>query len=196
MIGGNAAIDFVNTVSSWRRDPTDRLGGPKAFGEWAAAAGLLYGDDLERLETEIADDLQGAEDFYAETVKLRAALYRIFFAAAHDAPADQNDLDLLNDWKVRAARHCAIRQDGAGFRRGCADEAPALERAARQIFDAAETLLLSGRLDRLRSCGGDDCEWMFLDLSKNGKRRWCSMATCGNEHKVKAFRERKKREAA
>ena len=195
MIGGNAAIDFVNTASSWTRDPVDRLGGPKAFGDWASVAGLLYGDDLERLEKEIAADPKGVAEFYKEMTELRAALYRIFFAATENTQADARDLDRLNDWKVRAARHCAIRQDEDGFRRGCADEAPALERAMRQIFDAAEELLLSGRLDRLRTCGGDDCEWMFLDLSKNGKRRWCSMATCGNEHKVKAFRKRKKEAA-
>lgn len=195
LIGGNAAIDFVNTVSHWAGDQVDRLGDPAAFGQWAALAGLLYGDDLERLDAELSADPKGANDFYTEMTKLRAALYRIFFAAAEKAPADDHDLDLLNDWKVRAARHCAIRQDRDGFRRACADEAPALERAMRQIFDAAETLLLSGRLDRLRICGGDDCEWMFLDLSKNGKRRWCSMATCGNEHKVKAFRKRKKEAA-
>jgi predicted RNA-binding Zn ribbon-like protein len=49
-----------------------------------------------------------------------------------------------------------------------------------------------GPLERLHSCGGERCEWMFLDLSKNGKRRWCSMATCGNDAKVKKFRSRSK----
>lgn len=195
MIGGNAAIDFVNTVSDWSGDPTDQLGGPQAFGQWAAVAGLLYGDDLERLDRELAADPKGALQFYAEMTQMRASLHRIFSAAANNEPADGRDLDRLNDWKVRAARHCAIRQDKDGFRRACADETPALERAMRQIFDAAETLLLGGRLDRLRTCSGDHCEWMFLDLSKSGKRRWCSMATCGNDHKVKAFRKRKKEAA-
>jgi len=195
MIGGNSAIDFVNTVSKWSGEPVDRLGGPEAFGDWAALAGLLYDDDLDRLEKETSADPKGAAQFYAEMTTLRASLYRIFFAIAHSQQADQNDLECLNDWKVRAARHCEIRQDKDGFRRRCADEAPALERAMRLVFDAAEELLLSGRLDRLRTCGGDDCDRLFLDLSKNGKRRWCAMATCGNEHKVKAFRKRKKRAA-
>jgi predicted RNA-binding Zn ribbon-like protein len=60
-----------------------------------------------------------------------------------------------------------------------------------RIALSAERLLTQGRLDRLHACGGADCEWLFLDLSKNGSRRWCSMATCGNSAKVKKFRTRK-----
>ena len=192
MIGGNAALDFVNTASDWATDPVDRLGGPAGLGIWAGVAGLLDEEDLERMRREIDENEECANRLFEEALVLRSALYRIFLAAGAGEAARQDDLDILNAWKVRAARHCEIRQDENGFRRRCADEAPALERAMRLIVEAAEELLLHGRLDRLRSCGGDDCEWMFLDQSKNGKRRWCSMATCGNEHKVKQFRKRNK----
>jgi len=191
MVGGNAALDFVNTVSDWSGEPVDRLRDAAGFGAWAGVAGLLYGDDLKSLRAELADD-ENAAKFFEDAVAMRAAMRRIFEAAAKGEAARDDDLDIFNSWKVRAARHCEIRQDKDGFRRRCADEAPALERAMRLIFEAGEELLLNERHDRLRICGGDDCEWMFLDQSKNGKRRWCSMATCGNEHKVKAFRKRKK----
>ncbi len=192
MIGGNPALDFVNTASEWGNDPVDRLGGPAGLGAWAGFAGLLDEEDLKRLRREIADDEDGAKRLFEDALTLRSALYRIFAAAGSGKTAAPADLDILNEWKIRAAGHCEIRQDENGFRRRCADEAPALERAMRLIVEAAEHLLLHGRLDRLRSCGGDHCEWMFHDQSKNGKRRWCSMATCGNEHKVKQFRKRNK----
>lgn len=196
MIGGNAALDFVNTASSWSRgDPVDRLGGPKAFGEWAHLAGLLGEADMKRLDREIADDPKEADAVFKMAVDLRAALWRIFSAVAHEETVGAKDLALLDRSKERSLRYCRIVQEGDHFRRGCRDEAPALERALRLIVEAAEDLLLNGPLDRIHACGGENCEWMFVDLSKNGKRRWCSMATCGNDAKVKKFRKRKKKAA-
>ena len=195
MIGGNAALDFVNTASAWTSDTVDRLGGPEGFSDWAAAAGLLTKGERTRARKEIAQDPKAAAKVFAEAVRLRAALWRIFTAAASGAAVDDDDLIVLDESKVRAARCCRLEQTAEGFRRRCADETPALESALRQIVEAAEDLLLNGRLDRLHVCGGDACEWMFLDLSKNGRRRWCSMATCGNEAKVRKFRKRSKEAA-
>ena len=38
---------------------------------------------------------------------------------------------------------------------------------------------------RIRRCTNDDCLWLFLDESKNGTRRWCDMASCGNRAKAR-----------
>ena len=43
---------------------------------------------------------------------------------------------------------------------------------------------------RVKACRGTDCGWVFLDTSRNGSRRWCDMATCGNRAKTTAFRAR------
>lgn len=198
MIGGNAALDFVNTVSNWNNGqaPADRLEGPLGFGEWAGLAGLLDEEDLSRLKKQVQENPKAAADIYKQAQDLRAALWRIFNAIATKENANPDDLAALDQWKARSAHHCRIVQDGDGFRRRCKDEAPALERALRLIVEAAEALLLNGRLDRIHNCGGDACEWMFIDLSKNGRRRWCSMATCGNEAKVKKFRKQKNKSAA
>lgn len=44
--------------------------------------------------------------------------------------------------------------------------------------------LLGAAPDRIRSCAHDACVLHFLDTSRNGTRRWCSMATCGNRAKA------------
>ena len=85
-----------------------------------------------------------------------------------------------------------MAQEDGRFVERWSDAAPLFERPLFRIALAAETLLTEGPLERLHACGGDGCEWMFLDLSKNASRRWCSMATCGNGAKVKKFRARKK----
>lgn len=43
---------------------------------------------------------------------------------------------------------------------------------------------------RVRSCAHDDCVLWFLDTSKSGRRRWCSMETCGNRAKAKRHYQR------
>jgi predicted RNA-binding Zn ribbon-like protein len=54
----------------------------------------------------------------------------------------------------------------------------------------ALALLEAPQLERLRLCDGHDCGWVFIDTSKNGKRRWCDMATCGNTAKARRYAER------
>jgi predicted RNA-binding Zn ribbon-like protein len=53
-------------------------------------------------------------------------------------------------------------------------------------------LLTKGRLERLKRCPGPGCGWLFLDHSKNGSRRWCAMATCGNRTKGRRHRARQR----
>jgi predicted RNA-binding Zn ribbon-like protein len=57
---------------------------------------------------------------------------------------------------------------------------------------SATELLGSDDVGRLKECAQDDCRWLFLDLSKNRSRRWCSMEQCGNRAKAKRHYERRK----
>jgi predicted RNA-binding Zn ribbon-like protein len=55
--------------------------------------------------------------------------------------------------------------------------------------------LLGGPLsDRIRQCAGDGCALLFVDTSRSGHRKWCSMAGCGNKAKVASFRDRNRAE--
>jgi predicted RNA-binding Zn ribbon-like protein len=58
------------------------------------------------------------------------------------------------------------------------------------IVASAAELIASGPIDRLRVCG--NCPWLFLDLSRNGSRRWCSMEGCGTEVKSRRLTERRR----
>ncbi|PQP86312.1 CGNR zinc finger domain-containing protein [Paenibacillus sp. AR247] len=58
----------------------------------------------------------------------------------------------------------------------------------RSLFET----LASVSSDRIRICEHDDCILHFVDTSKSGKRRWCSMETCGNRHKAAEFYAKKK----
>ena len=51
-------------------------------------------------------------------------------------------------------------------------------------------LIGSEQSSRLRQCEAESCAVLFLDESRTGERRWCSMANCGNRAKVRSFRQR------
>jgi predicted RNA-binding Zn ribbon-like protein len=65
-----------------------------------------------------------------------------------------------------------------------------LDRVSWVAAGAVIELLLSAEAERLRLCASHDCGWLFLDVSRNGRRRWCSMAACGNVEKARRFRSR------
>src|SRR5207237_327653 len=52
--------------------------------------------------------------------------------------------------------------------------------------------LIQGETSRLRICENPQCRWVFKDTSRTGKRKWCSMRSCGNRAKVARHRARRK----
>lgn len=59
------------------------------------------------------------------------------------------------------------------------------------LAEAAAQLLVEGDFALVRVCEHPDCVLWFYDRTKSHRRRWCSMALCGNRHKVAEFRKRK-----
>lgn len=192
MLGGDPALDLVNTVSGWESDPEDRLGGPGELADWALAAGLCDARERDRIKRDVRRDPARAAGVYGEIAELRSALRRVFAALARNQRVGGDDLAVIDKASRRAARASELAAVGAGFRRTLKKEVGALERPLFALAQSAERLLVEGPLDRVHFCGGDGCGWMFIDRSKNGKRRWCSMAACGNAAKVKKFRSRRK----
>lgn len=69
------------------------------------------------------------------------------------------------------------------------DDSPLAERMLVEAAMALVDVVRAGRLDRLRECEADDCAGVFVDLSKNGSKRFCS-TRCGNRIAVRAYRAR------
>ena len=74
----------------------------------------------------------------------------------------------------------------------CTDEGLTLVSAhpLGSIVATAVRLCFEGRWDRLKLCDAETCRYAFYDESRNRSGRWCSMASCGNRAKTRAFRER------
>lgn len=170
---GRPSLDFVATVGErWRRS-FERLREPADLGRWCTEAGLL-----ERTPT--VDD-----PLLARARTLREAIYRTAKLAG-EGSADPADVATINDWAARPPLAPALGPDRA-IRWSASDPAAAaLATLARDAVD-----LIGGPFaTRVRECASDQCALLFVDLSRPGRRRWCSMDGCGNRAKTAAYRRR------
>lgn len=90
----------------------------------------------------------------------------------------------------------AAREAGVRICLGCPDDLPlhvdagGVRGAVGRLLGIAFLADLDGRWERFRICDDPGCSAVFYDRSRNRTGKWCSMATCGNRAKVRAFRER------
>lgn len=119
---------------------------------------------------------------------LREVIFRVFETLATGRAVAADELGTLNEALVTAlGRACLVAVEPTGFGWGWAwDDGtnPAgLEAPLWPVARSAADLLTSGQLGALCICAAERCDWLFLDASRNGSRRWCSMRTCGNRAK-------------
>jgi predicted RNA-binding Zn ribbon-like protein len=195
-VGGDAALDFINTVSG--RDqgrPRDRLDSYARLLEWAAHANLLPGRLLRALAQKAQADPGEAAEALARAKRLRESMYVVVAAVAGGKAPPRTELELLRQaWLAGTEAHRLHWQGG----RVAIDLDPAAAPLDLVSVIAAWGLVervLRAPVERLRVCAGTDCAWTFLDSSKAGRRRWCDMAVCGNAAKSRRFHARSKRPA-
>jgi predicted RNA-binding Zn ribbon-like protein len=203
LVGGRLCLDFVNTVGGWNADPArgkhdpcaavaraDKLNDYFDLLAWSLHAKLLAENEAQALAREARRRNKEAAATLRRAIALRGAIYRICAAIIHGARPRASDLDSLNQ-ELNVA-HGRVRLDvgDENLVWEWTDTKNALDRMLWRIVDSAAGMLTTDDLTRLRECPGDDCGWMFLDISKNSRRHWCDMQTCGNLAKVRRFRRR------
>ena len=192
--GGSLCLDFINTVSDRAGQPEDHLHAYVDLLEFARQAGGMPAGEVEELATEAARDPAAAHCIAAAARVAREVMRRIFRAIADGGAPSDADLETLNSVLVEGLAKARLVREGVAYRWSWAGECSCLERPVWQIAHSAADLLASGPLDRVRLCGSDTCEWLFLDGSRNRSRRWCDMSTCGNREKArKYYRKAKER---
>jgi predicted RNA-binding Zn ribbon-like protein len=188
-LSGHPVLDFCNTFAGWDgRESGDYLRTYDHLAVWAAAAGLLDRSAVAHLRRRAAQHPQDAaaaldrarrfrQDLYAVLTRPPAprALARV--AAEVSAAADAFDL------------RPAVRTDGP-VATWTPSARAGLELPVLAVARSAADLLVSEGARSVRPCPGFGCGWLFLDRS--GRRRWCTMATCGNRAKARRFAERKR----
>ena len=173
MISGSLCLDFVDTLGNRRAEPVERLATPADLDRWLGATGP--GGSIRRKST--SADLAGAR-------ALRDAIFRFATSAIENVPSDMRDIQTINRW----AKRMPLRPTIAGAHIQMTAKQPVQAALSTIAADAIE-LILGPQRSRIRAC--PECQMVFVDSSRPGKRRWCSSASgCGNRAKVRAHRSR------
>jgi predicted RNA-binding Zn ribbon-like protein len=165
---------FVNTLEP--DEDREDLPDAESLGRWLAHYGLMTAGD---------DVCQG--DF-EQAIRVREAL-RSVLMTNNGAPEDPAAIADLN--AAAKTAELLVRFDAAGS----ANLEPmrsGVDGAIARLLAIVECSQYKGTWARLKACPDDDCGWAFYDWSKNRSATWCSMETCGNRAKARAYRERQR----
>lgn len=185
LVGGNLALDFINTRSGPPTGVTiddDILTAYSALAEWAHMAGL----DLHVSE-------EGAAAVFDEYVRARQTLDEIFRAVATREAPGARDLRRLRSYEAEAIAHAQLIREANGHYTWTwqGDDCP--RQLLHLVVHAAIQLLSAAAPERVKQCDG--CRFLFYDESKNRGRRWCSMQDCGTEQKMRKYIEARRSRA-
>lgn len=171
-LAGRPCLDLVATIGErWRR-AFERLRDPDDLARWAFEAGFVAA----------APKVRGADLDVAR--RLRTAIARLVFAWVDGELLEPGDLAVVNELAARPDLPPILQPSG--------DLSPPVEGRIDAVLATvardAVRLIAADDPRRIRECAADDCSLLFLDSSRPGSRRWCSMAGCGN--RAKTFRHR------
>lgn len=191
--GNGLCLDFANTLEDRASDvPRELLTTYDDLIAWAEQAQVVSSGQARELLAEAESHNGEAEQILQRARDWREALYRIFFTLARGEEPQEADLCLLNAALREAMVHARIMPDEDGFTWRWDMEKNALDWPLWPVVRSAADILTSEAVHAVRVCAADDCNWLFLDTSKNQSRRWCNMKICGNRAKARKHHERTK----
>ncbi|ANH68475.1 ABATE domain-containing protein [Mitsuaria sp. 7] len=186
LVGDHLALDFINTEYGEADLHREVLQSDQAVLDWLRTVGLFDAD----ADGDADADLAAPRGLLTLARKLRTNARALVEAARRGEEADPA---VVNQVLGQGSRGTELRWNAelgafeATRRAGRGDAAELLA----PIAEALVELLSAVDLGLVRQCEGEHCTLLFRDLTKSHRRRWCSMASCGNRMKVAAFRARR-----
>jgi predicted RNA-binding Zn ribbon-like protein len=161
-------LDFANT-RYWRGQaaPTETLNAPADLAGWARAPKAPTGKEFEA------------------ALGLRETIHRLFDTHAQGKSPAPRDLETLNAALAAAPARKTLKRGREGYEWDVDMKAGTALSLLAPILWSAGDLLAGPRLGKVRRCANPECLYLFLDDSRAGKRRWCSMSSCGNRAKAR-----------
>ena len=204
--GGRPSLDFVNTRRNREAGRADEvaehLRGPDDLTAWLNAAspggaspgGASPGGASPGGAEPGAAGPSGVspaldEETFAGALALREAISALVTAAVVGDSAPPAAVRCLNTWLALPPERPVLHLEAGVPVLGPAPAARTTRGVLATIAADAAELLGTDLRERLRICPGPGCRGRFLDDSPAGRRRWCSMAVCGNRNKAAAHRQ-------
>ena len=188
-VGERLWLDFVNCEHGSRR--ADALRDFDTMVQWLESAAVLDTERATGIRRRAQQQPAGAAAALVDARRIRASLR----ALAERGPSSERmrveGLAEINRVLGRSAgtRRVEARPDGT-FVRTFVPVGDAFAGLVIPIVESAADALILGELPRVRRCADGRCHRVFFDNTRNGRRRWCDMATCGNRAKAARHREK------
>jgi len=177
----DTCLAFADTCY-WRgtAKPADELREPEDLLRWAEKA--------QRLPATLMKHFDPSAALLTDALGARETIHRCFAATATGREPDVADLAALNAALAEAPARKLVRPGGWEVEAS----QPSVSLLLAPVLWSAADLLVGRQLPRVRQCANPACGWLFLDDSKSGNRRWCSMSACGNRAKAHRHYQRQK----
>jgi len=175
---GHVVLDLTATMAArLKASPQELLVQPGDLGRWLIAA-------------EIADAMpEVTQTDLALAKSLRESIYSLAMARLDRRVLPDEPRRELNRVAAKASAIPQLTKD-SGIHLSGRTQAVLVS-----IARDAIVLFASDMSKRIRQCEGKTCALLFVDISRSGDRRWCSMSGCGNRAKVADFRRRQRLDA-
>jgi predicted RNA-binding Zn ribbon-like protein len=184
LIGGRLSVDFVNEL------------GPLSHFSWEELlrflliANIISSERSSQLLALPQNDSPSAVALLLKARALHAGLHEIFAALFHREAILRESVEPVNEvLRITEGHDELLQQNGAWGLEFVAREG-GLDWLLAAVARSAAEIVAEGPSTRLRVCSNPSCGLFFYDTSRTRRRRWCSMARCGNRHKVAAFSRR------
>lgn len=192
--GGALCLDFANTWGNQSDPESDLLKGYEDLVAFACQTGMLAAEAAATFSRSASEAPEAALAALSFARELRQSIYRVFSAWATECDAATEDVAGINSVLGVALSHRRLERRGGRFDWSWMDAGEDDLRAPLwPVVQSAADLLTSRELDRVRECDADNCNWLFLDRSRGGSRRWCSMKSCGNRAKARRHYARRQK---
>lgn len=190
-VGERLWLDFVNTDAL---RVADVLRDFETLMSWLEAASLVDGERGLGMRRRAREQPSGAAAALVDARRVRSALRMLAERGTSTNTAEQVRADALGEinrvlGRSAGTRRVERRGDGV-YARTFVPVGDAFAGLMIPIVESAADALILGELPRVRRCADGRCARVFYDSTKNGRRRWCDMSTCGN--RAKAARHRQK----
>ena len=182
----DVCLDFANT-NDWHlsQHPVESLHNYAELVAWGKKNGILNAEMADQLSGLAAQQPSSAGHAYQSAIQAREAIFRIFSRRYANQPVAEDDLELLNSILREAMAYRELVPEGDNFTWKWANDIDPKNLVLWTVALSAANLLTSDKISRVRVCEDDrGCGALFIDMSKNHSRRWCSMESCGNRAKA------------
>ncbi|QET06087.1 MULTISPECIES: CGNR zinc finger domain-containing protein [Cupriavidus] len=179
LLADHPALDLLNTLERALDAPVDRWQTDEDVWQWLERVSLLPNGEMPE---------HRPQGLLAAATALRESLRK---AVSQRKANGDVDVTLLNDYLAADACRALLTPAESGrirLARVYPTDTP-MQCLVPLALSAAD-LLANGDFSLIRKCESETCSMWFYDRTRAHRRRWCSMALCGNRHKVAAYRKR------